>query len=97
VALAKARVARAAQDGAPEAPALALVASPPDEPPAEVQAQTAAAARTWETLAASGREVRFSENPGGRVGVSLHHQSGERIAVLQLNDLYTLIEQEGAG
>jgi hypothetical protein len=65
-------------------------------PPAEVLAQTAAAARTWETLQASGREVHFSEDAGGRVGVSMHHVSGERIAVLALNDLYTLIEQEAA-
>jgi hypothetical protein len=94
-ALALARSARAASYAPASQPQVEAGDEP--SPPPEVQAQTAAAARTWETLQASGREVHFSQTPGGRVGVSMHHVSGEQIAVLQLNDLYTLIEQETTG
>jgi hypothetical protein len=54
----------------------------------------AAAARTWHALAASGRELRFDEAGNGRVAVALHRTSGERLAVLDLDDVYTLIEHE---
>ncbi len=84
-----------AQRAASYAPApAAVVPGEEPSPPSEVQAGTAAAARTWESLQASGREVQFNLNASGKVGVSMHHVSGERIAVLALNDLYTLIEQE---
>jgi hypothetical protein len=66
-----------------------------DGPTAEVRAAMAAASRTLDSLAASGRELQFNETHGGRVEVALHRVSGERIAVLQLSDLYTLLEQEG--
>lgn len=80
----------------PTATAPAATTASDAGPPPEVLAQTAAAARTWESLAASGREVHFEENPGGHVGITLRRSSGERLAVLDLNDLYTLIDQEGA-
>jgi len=64
-------------------------------PPAAVREEMAAASRTWDSLAANGQELRFREDPaGGRVHVALHHVSGERIAVLDLGDVYTLIEHE---
>lgn len=71
-------------------------ASLEDGPPAEVHAAMASASRTFDSLAASGRELQFNETHGGRVEVALHGVSGERIAVLQLSDLYALIEQEGS-
>ncbi len=71
--------------------------TPEDGPPAHLHAAMASASRTFDTLAASGRELQFNETAGGRVEVALHGVSGERIAVLQLSDLYALLEQEGSG
>jgi hypothetical protein len=84
--LVRAQAGRPAQSG----PALE------DGPPAEVHAAMASASRAFDSLAASGRELQFNETHGGRVEVALHGVSGERIAVLQLSDLYALLQQEGS-
>ena len=64
----------------------------PTAPP-RVQSDMVAASRTWESLQASGRELRF-EGGGGHVEVTMHDVSGERIAILDLHDVYALIEHE---
>ncbi len=72
----------------------ALDAAAESSPPPQVQAEMAAASRAWEALNDSGREVRFETNAGGRVHVALHQVSGERLAVLDLADVYALIAHE---
>lgn len=86
---------RATLGRAQDAQAPAGDSSGSDGPPPELAAEMAAASRTWDSLAASGRELHFQET-GGHVQVSMHSLAGERIAVLQLSDLYALIEHEGA-
>jgi len=86
-------VARLGQARDAQAPTADTAAG--DGPPPELAAEMAAASRTWDSLAASGRELHFQES-GGHVQVSMHSLAGERIAVLQLSDLYALIEHEGA-
>jgi len=66
-------------------------------PPASVRAEMAAADRTWQRMAADGRELRFDAHASGGVGVAMHHVSGERIAILQLHDVFALIDGERAG
>jgi len=63
-------------------------------PPGGVQADMVAASRTWESLQSTGRELRFDADGGGHVNVTMHHVSGERIAILDLHDVYALIEHE---
>jgi hypothetical protein len=82
----------AATSGAPQA----SDSSVEPAPPAAVQADMAAASRTWHTLAANGQELRFDDDAGGRVQVAVHHVSGDRIAVLALDDMYALIERQGS-
>jgi hypothetical protein len=66
----------------------------PGDAPDAVRADMAAASRAWHSLQASGRELRFDESGSGRVHVALHQVSGERLAVLDLHDVYALIEAE---
>jgi hypothetical protein len=65
--------------------------------PDEVHADMAAASRAWHSLQTSGRELRFDEDGSGRGQITLHQVSGERLAVLDLHDMYALIEAERRG
>jgi hypothetical protein len=64
---------------------LALAGDPPaGDPPPEVMDQIAAAGRISRQLHESGHELRFSDDPGGRVTVELRDREGNAVRTMKI-------------
>jgi hypothetical protein len=66
----------------------------PAVPPPELAAHIAAAARAWDSIAASGRHVSFDEVADGGVRIQLHDESGATATSVGPSALFDLIDQE---
>ncbi len=69
----------------------------PAPPPPQLSERIAAAARAWDSLAASGRHVTFDAGENGRVRIELRDERGTRLAALGPSQLFDLIETEARG